>query len=79
MPFTIPVSTDGENLFYNAKWVQEIYERRGMKALQTHVLHIMMHCILGHLSEGDSYGCREGKWVFMDREVRFYMREFGFL
>ncbi len=79
VPFTIPVSTDGENLLYNAKWVQQIYEKRGMAALRAHILHLVMHCILDHLAEEDSYGCQEGKWLFMDREVRFYMREFGFL
>lgn len=79
VPVVIPISTDGENLFYNADWIQETYEKRGMKAIRTCILHIMMHCILGHLAEEDSYGCQEGKWLFMDREVGLYMKEFGFL
>ncbi len=63
------ISTDGKKLFYDEEKVIRSFEKKGYKEIETEILHVLFHCILGHLNEADLYKDKKLAWAVMDRQV----------
>ncbi len=63
------ISTDGKNLLYDEENVLWAFEKNGYPAIKKQILHVLFHCILGHLNETGVYKDKKIAWAVMDRQV----------
>ena len=76
---SISISTDGTYLFYNPQFLLKDFQDLGLKGIEYQILHVLMHCILGHLELDGLYKNRKLIWVVMDREVAHILEEIGYM
>lgn len=69
------LSTDGEFLFYSPKAVVKNFSKLGYTWIKYELLHVLMHCLLGHLEMDGLYKDRSLLWCVMDYEVGMILRE----
>lgn len=65
----IKISTDGEYLLYSTPAVLGLYLKHGYSAIKYQIMHVLLHCILGHLEMNTLYRDKKLLWVAMDRQV----------
>ncbi len=73
----VSLATDGEYLFYDPDALLMDFRESGLMGVQYSVLHVMMHCVLGHLEMDGLYRDRQLLWTVMDREVTHLLSELG--
>ncbi len=71
----VNLSTDGESLFYSPKEVVKNFSKLGYTWIKYELLHVLMHCLLGHLEMDGLYKDRGLLWSVMDYEVGMILRE----
>lgn len=65
----IPISTNGEKLFYNEIWVINSYKSFGLKRIKRHIMHVLFHLLLGDLEEMKRYRSTAVAETIMDYRV----------
>ena len=71
------MATDGESLFYQPEKLMEVFRWGGFTQIRYLLLHVLFHCILGHLELEGLYRDRRLLWVVFDREVGHLLEELG--
>lgn len=65
----ICLETDGRNLFFSPKSMVKSYREHGLKQVEDHLFHIVLHGILGHFALRDQFQQLDVMDCCMDLEV----------
>ncbi len=63
------ISTDGVHLWYTPEHVEMMETIMSGPGLREEILHVILHCLFGHLEESPEYRNKQILWAAMDRQV----------